>query len=210
MESSQIKSTGGSSFTQKPSLKLIKNELRKKYLALRRDIKAEQKHDLDAAICRKITSTASYRYSDILLVYSALEDEVSLNELVFDALRQGKRVAFPRCIPNSFSMEFHFVESIDQLEKGSYSISEPPKDAPIWIPNDGEKALCIIPGVVFDRHGHRIGYGKGYYDRYLCDKNIQRIGVAYSCLVVDELPHGRYDLAMDLVVSEKQMISILK
>ena len=87
---------------------------------------------------------------------------------------------------------------------------EPPQDAPIWTPSPSDKAICIIPGVVFDPQGHRVGYGKGYYDRYLSDKHIQRIGVVYDDFILKSLPHGRYDLAVDLIITEKRLISVSK
>ena len=195
-------------FGGKPSLKLIKTNLRTQYLEKRKAIPKEKKQAADKAICRKIASTVSFRFADTVMVYSALPSEIDITELIETALAQGKRVVFPRCVPGTPIMNFHVVTDLTALEKGSFSIMEPPADSPIWTPTDADKAICIIPGVIFDPQGHRVGYGKGYYDRYFSDKTVQRIGIVYDDFVLPSLPHGRYDLAVDLIITEKRLISI--
>ena len=199
-----------SRYAGRPSLKLQKNELRKQYLEKRKAIPQEQKSEYDSAICKRIMATASFRYSTTVLVYSALPSEIDLTELVNASYAMGKRVAFPRCVPDTPFMNFHFVDDVSALTKGSFSIMEPAADAPIWRPSSNDRAICIIPAVIFDAEGHRIGYGKGYYDRYLSGKPIQRIGVIYDQLMVKELPHGKYDLSVDFIVSEKKLITVKK
>lgn len=194
----------------RPSLRTQKTELRQKYIEKRKAIPKEKKAAADAAICRRIAATVSFRFADTVMLYSALPSEIDLSELVTLALSQGKRVAFPRCVPGSPLMNFHTVTDLSTLQKGSFSIMEPPADSPIWTPTDSDKAICIIPGVIYDPTGHRVGYGKGYYDRYLSDKKVQRIGVVYDDFIVKSLPHGRYDLAVDLIVTEKRLMSVQK
>lgn len=197
-------------FGGKPSLKIIKTELRQQYLEKRKAIPKEKKEAADRAICRKIASTVSFRFADTVMLYSALPSEIDLTELAETALAQGKRVVLPRCVEGSPLMNFHTVTDLSALEKGSFSIMEPPADSPIWAPADADKAICIIPGVIFDMQGHRIGYGKGYYDRYFSDKTVQRIGVVYDDFILKSLPHGRYDLAVDLIITEKRLVSVAK
>lgn len=192
------------------SLKIQKTELRGIYLEKRRQIPEERKRSLDAAICRKIIGSVSYRYADVLLVYAPLSGEIDIGAVTEAALRDGKRVAFPRCVPGTPTMHFHLVTDLESLSRGSYSINEPPQDAPIWTPTGGESAVCIIPGVLYDKRGHRIGYGKGYYDRYLSDKSITRIGVVYNDFLLDSIPTGRFDLAADVIITEKQILTVRK
>ena len=148
-------------YGKKYSLKIQKAELRAQYLDKRKRIPKEQKAAFDAAICRKIINTVSFRFANTVLVYAALPSEIDVSELVNMAMAQGKRVAFPRCIPNSPLMNFHLVEDVSVLSKGSYSINEPPADAPIWTPSADDRAICIIPGILFDPTGHRVGYEIG-------------------------------------------------
>lgn len=195
-------------FGGKPSLRIIKTNLRHQYLEKRRAIPKEKKQAADKTICRKIASTVSYRFADTVMLYSALPSEIDITELAALALSQGKRVVFPRCVPGAPLMNFHVVTDLSTLEKGSFSILEPPADSPIWTPTDADKAICVIPGVIFDPQGHRIGYGKGYYDRYFSDKTVQRIGIVYDDFILPTVPHGRYDLSVDLIITEKRLISV--
>lgn len=192
------------------SLKEAKSELRKKYLALKRQMPDEQKKAFDAAICRKILDSAAYRYADTLLVYSPLPTEVDIGAVTYDALSKNKRVAFPRCVHGEPIMDFYTVTSTDQLVSGEYSILEPKEGASLWSNSEKGHCICLLPGVAFDCNGNRIGYGKGYYDRYLCDKQVQRIGVTYELTLAPELPHGRFDLATDVIVTEKRMFAVEK
>jgi len=193
------------------SLKIQKTELRNRYLAERKSIPEDQKKKFDSEICKRIIATASFRFSTTVLVYSALPSEIDLGDLIREAYSKGKRVVFPRCIPGTSLMEFHEVDNLDVLKKGSFSIMEPPADAPVWKPSPADRAVCVIPAVLFDVSGHRIGYGKGFYDRYLSGKSgIQRIGVAYDRFITESVPHGRYDLSVDFIVSEKRLLSVKK
>ena len=191
-----------------PSLKTQKTELRTQYLLKRRAIPKDKKAELDEAICRRLAATVSFRFSDTVMLYSALPSEIDLTPLINLALSQGKRVVLPRCVPNTPLMNFHPVERLSDLEKGSFSIMEPPADSPIWKPTDTDKAICVIPGVLYDRDGYRVGYGKGYYDRYLSDKQVQKIGIVYDDFVLKTLPHGRYDLTVDFIITEKRLINV--
>ncbi|MBR2461061.1 MAG: 5-formyltetrahydrofolate cyclo-ligase [Clostridia bacterium] len=192
------------------SLKIRKSELRAEYLAKKRDIPPERRAELDAVICRKIMSTASFRFANTVLAYSALPTEVDIRQLIEAALSQGKRVALPRCIPDTPLMNFHLVQDLSALCKGSFSIMEPSPELPVWTPQADDRAICIIPGVLFDTAGYRIGYGRGFYDRYLSDKSVQRIGVIYDGFILESLPHGKYDLKADFIVSDKRLLTVKK
>lgn len=195
--------------SEKKSLKELKAELRKTLLGKRRELSSQQKNDFDAAICRRLLSSAAYRYSDTLLLYSPLADEVDITSVAEQAYKQGKTVAYPRCIPGSADMQFHVTAGLHELKSGSFSIKEPSADAPIWVPGEHEHALCLIPGIAFDLDGYRIGYGKGYYDRYFkSDCPILKIGVVYSEAILSRLPHGRFDIAVDAVITEKQLLTV--
>ena len=197
-----------SKYGNRPSLKILKTELRTQYLAKRKAIPADKKKELDAAICRRLAATVSFRFADTVMLYSALPSEIDMTEIINLALSQGKRVLLPRCIPDTPLMNFHEVKSVTELTKGSFSIMEPSEDAPVCVPTEADKAICIIPGVLFDPNGHRVGYGKGYYDRYLSDKPVQKIGVVYDDFILHDLPHGRYDLSVDLIITEKRLVSV--
>ncbi len=180
-----------------------KNDIRAKYKALREAIPADQKAAMDEKICRTFISLATYRYASILLLYAPKSDEVNVLPIAEKALADGKKVAFPRCIPDSHDMEYHFVTSLDQLARGTYGLLEPTPDLPKYDRDSIEPTACIIPALVYDKRGYRLGYGKGYYDRYLGKYAGSKVGMIYSDFIIDTLPRGRFDLSVDFIVTEK-------
>ena len=119
------------------------------------------------------------------------------------ALADGKKVAFPRCIPDTHDMEYHFITSLDQLEKGTYGLLEPTPDLPVYDRESVEPTACIVPALVYDKRGFRLGYGKGYYDRYLGSYTGSKVGMIYSEFIIDTVPRGRFDLSVDFIVTER-------
>ena len=138
-----------------------KNDIRAKYKALRAELDRTLKAEMDAKICENFFSLATYRYASVLLMYSPKPDEVNVLPIAERALRDGKKVAFPRCIPDSHDMEYYYVTSLDQLTRGSYGLLEPTTDLPLYDRESTEPSACIIPAIVYDKGGYRLGYGKG-------------------------------------------------
>ncbi len=193
-------------------IKSEKNKLRSTYTQIRDKISPEDKALLDRRICERITSLVSYRFADTILLYAPIKSEVNILPIAEAALKAGKRIAFPRCIPKRSQMVFHYINSTDELFSQSYSIPEPREDAPVFdksVPHSRESCLCLIPALIYDRNGYRIGYGKGYYDRYLRDFKGSKAGIVYNCCFIDSVPHGKFDLKVDFIVSERG-VSIIK
>ena len=182
-----------------------KIEIRKQNLERRSAIPMEIRKARDAKICRNILSSAAFRYADVILLYYPVKGEVNILPLLEAAVSAGKQVAFPRCCATDHTMVFHYVSSEDDFEEGTYGLREPFESLPAFDPKtDGEKnVLCIVPAVVYDRRGYRIGYGGGYYDRFFGQFKPASIGVAYEEFIVKNVPHGRYDISVDVVVSER-------
>lgn len=180
-----------------------KNEIREKYKAIRAGIAPELKAQMDDKICRSFISSATYRYASTLLMYAPKYDEVNVMPIAVQALADGKNVSFPRCIPETHDMHYHFIKSLDDLETGSYGLLEPYADLPVFDRSSTESSSCIVPAIVYDKKGFRLGYGKGYYDRYLGSFSGSKVGMIYSDLVIDSLPRGRYDLSVDFIVTER-------
>jgi 5-formyltetrahydrofolate cyclo-ligase len=133
------------------------------------------------------------------------DDEIDIRPIAEAALAAGKKIAFPRCNPEDHSMVFYFVNSFDDLEPGSYNIMEPSETLPVFDKAMAETAnvVCIVPAVVFDKKGFRIGYGGGYYDRYLSGFRGTKVGMAYRDFIVNSVPHGRFDLTVDVMMNER-------
>ena len=182
-----------------------KTEIRKQHLERRAAIPMEVRKIKDAKICRNIVSSAVFRYADIILLYYPVKGEVDIRPLMQAAIDSGKRVAFPRCHAEDHSMTFHYVSSVEDFEKGAYGLREPLASLPAFDPQTGYEmnVLCVVPAVVYDRRGYRIGYGGGYYDRFFGQCRPASVGVAYEEFIVKNVPHGRYDISVDVVVSER-------
>ncbi len=192
--------------TRGTEIRAHKNEIRAQYKERRRAIPREEKQARDDRICRLFLSSITYRYAKILLLYAPTGDEIDIMPIARRALADGKAVAFPRCRPAECRMDYHFITSEDELKPGAYGIREPDEALPLYDPTAApadDHPVCIVPGLVFDTEGYRIGYGKGYYDRYLVDFCGVRIGTVYSDFVLPRLVRGRFDLAVDVLVTEK-------
>ncbi len=185
-------------------LKEEKNLMRKDILALRRQLDTQSKAEMDERIFELFKSLVSYRYSDTVLAYYSKPTEVSTQKIIADALSKGKRVALPICFEQNSKMEYRYIESLHDLEEGLYGIPAPKADCELFEKQSQSRSVvAVVPALAFDEKGYRLGYGKGYYDRYMCTLDCCKVGLAYSTFVKDSLPVGKFDMRVDLLVSEK-------
>ena len=182
----------------------IKKQKRAIYRALRASVSKEDKLSLDRMICDKICSLASFRFAGTVLLYSPIGSEIDLTPVAIRALELGKKIAFPICDTERRVMTFKYVSALDELKVGSYSIPEPDKDSPSFV--GGQNALCIVPALAFDKGGYRLGYGGGYYDKFLKTFSGVSLGVAYDSLITDKLPRGVYDMPVSIILTERRNI----
>lgn len=182
-----------------------KSEIREFYINKRKTLDEAVKAEKDAKVCASVLASATYRYSDILLMYMPKEDEINIAPVAEAALKAGKRVAFPCCNPDDRSMEYRFVLSLDELKPSVMGLYEPIDSTDIFDKSECENhnVVCIIPGIVYDKKGYRIGYGGGYYDRYLSSFYGTKVGVAHTDFITNSVPHGKFDLAVDVLMTER-------
>jgi len=181
-----------------------KAALRRELRALRRAIPTKEKAMLDEALVAKALATEAYRNADLLLLYAPLSDEPNLLALADAAWRDRKQVAFPISHTETHTLTFHTIASLAELREGSYGIMEPSREAPIATLTS--KTLCIVPALAFDREGYRLGYGGGYYDRLLSDFSGHTLGLFYHKFLKNHLPRGEYDRAVELLITEKEVL----
>ena len=170
----------------------------------RKDIARAQKEILDKILFEKIISLKEFCEANIILAYYPINDEINTVPIIEYALREGKRVALPISSTVDYTLTFRLISSLDELKNGAYSIPEPTEDAEIF--NNETKALCIVPGLSFDRSGNRLGYGKGFYDRFLSEFNGTTVGLCYSEFLLDKLPTDKNDRTVDIVVSDTEEV----
>lgn len=183
--------------------------LRKKYRSLRQKLSTDKKQKFDSEIADRFLSLTEYKNCDTLLAYISKDIEVGTEKIVKSALSQGKTVAVPRCNTNDCTMDFYQIKSYDDLQKGAYGLLEPDVSRCKKL-TDFENSVCIVPGLAFDCEGYRLGFGKGYYDRFLQRFSGVKVGICYKECVTWQLPHGRFDKAVDIVLTQRYIRNINK
>lgn len=148
-------------------------------------------------ICRVLAEQPDFRESETIFFYYPLGSEVNLIPLAQKALDLGKQVAFPRV--KGSEMEFYLVPDLKRFVEGAFHVMEPVGGEAI----ESEEALALVPGLIFDNYGNRMGYGKGYYDRYFARyPGCRKIGICYGMQVVPNVPCEEHDIPMEAVVTE--------
>lgn len=193
-----------------------KEQRREDAKILRNMMPEEIRVNASESICKKVINMASFGLCDIILCYATHASEVDVMPIARAALERGKTVGFPVCDPETSDMEFYSVDSIDELtETGVFGVREPKADeSRKIIPNS--TTMIIMPGLLFDMHGRRIGYGGGYYDTYIrryteLFRSSLTVGVTYSAFLSDTpIPYTDRDVSVALVVTEKKVNFVRK
>lgn len=188
-------------------LKFEKNCIREAMLEQRLAIPEELRREADIAMANRFVNLATFRFAEVILLYAPIKAEPNVLFCCETAVKAGKRLAFPRCHPDTCTMTYGIVSSPDELMEGTYGILEPREDAEIYVPAPHKHDICVVPAVCFDKKGYRIGYGKGYYDRFLSGFGGTSIGFCLNRFLCDALPRGRYDRTVDLIITEKGVFS---
>lgn len=178
-----------------------KKQLRQQTKDFRRSLVGTVKEKKDRSILDRLMGLYQYQQADTLLCYVSTPIEVNTHGLIEQALAEGKRVAVPRCIEGTHNMDFYYIRSFDDLEKRTFGVLEPklPQCPKV---TDFQGSICVVPALLYDLKGFRLGYGAGYYDRFLSVYNGFKVGIIYGECVRPHLQHGRYDVPVDLLVTE--------
>lgn len=171
----------------------MKKELRKEILYLRDNL--EDRYNKSVIIKNKILDLDIYKKSNVIAMYSSMKSEVDTKELIKESLLLGKKVLLPRII-NKNKMIFIEINDNTEYERNSFGVMEP-----IGIEYK-DIDLIIVPGIAFDKYNNRLGYGRGYYDKYLSNKDIYKIGICYYEQLIDKIEVEDHDIKMDLVITD--------
>lgn len=185
-------------------LRVYKKALRAEMRAIRKGMIPPLRAEKNRLIFQRLIRLPQYRNAHTIITYVSTELEVDTRRLMEQAWQDGKRVAVPRCIPGTRNMEMCYIRSMEDLESGSYGIPEPKQHCPIC--RDWEGSLCIVPAFCNDRQGYRLGYGGGYYDRFLSHYSGWTVGINYSECVRDRLEAGRYDIPLQMLLTEREKL----
>jgi len=176
----------------------IKSELRNEFKKKRSSLKNKEETSLE--ICNIFLNSDTYKNVDIILCYSSVNDEVNTDLIIRKSLNDGKITALPRCINSNGLMKYFVINSVGDVKKGMFGISEPDINCRELI--DFNNSVCIVPALSFDKNGYRLGYGKGFYDRFLENYSFISVGLCYNDLIVSNLPKNKFDRKVDAVISE--------
>ena len=171
-----------------------KEFLRKKYKEKRDNIK--NKVTKDNLIYQKVINNKDILSSKTLLIYISINSEVDTTKII-NYFLNTKNIAVPKIIDNN--MYFCYVTNLNDLTPGKYNIPEPTNEN---IVTDFDNAICIVPGICYDKKNYRVGYGKGYYDRFLSKNKIKTIGLCYKECMIEKIDNDKYDYKIDEVITE--------
>ena len=179
---------------------LDKKEARRFFLDKRGAIGADEIKERSATLCEHILTLDEFEGADTVLVFASTRNEPDLAGVALAAWERGKCVAFPISRTSDCTLDFRAVGALYELEVGAYGILEPKSTAPT--PDITKKTLCIVPALAVDENGFRLGYGKGYYDRFLRTfdgTSLCALLNGFSCKV---LPHDENDIPVNITIFE--------
>ena len=176
-----------------------KPELRKKMIDAIAALPDDYIAASDNGLLLRMTSLYEFAASRNIMMYYSVKREPDTLRIAEAALSLGKVIAFPFCYRGGI-MQARIVNSLSELRPAILGIPAPPDDAPVIAPEELE--LVITPALTYDRSGHRLGYGGGYYDRYLHGIGAYTVGLARERLITDELPREPHDVAVKCVLTE--------
>ncbi len=180
----------------------MKKILRKKAIEKRDLIPPNKREEMSFKISERVINSKEYKNAKTIMVYSQIGSEVNLESLINDALFKNKTVCFPRCIKETKQMDAVPVLDLSNLKSGAYGIKEPVGDGI----DPKEIDLCIVPIVAFTKNKDRLGYGGGYYDRFLLRTDGIKMGVAFSFQEIDNVFPEKTDIPLDIIVTETEVI----
>lgn len=191
-----------------------KKDLRKEVLARRNALSELERNEKSMLIAERVIGLEEFRKSNKVLLYSAIRNEVETLRIFQEAKRLKKNIFFPRVMGKE--MNFFLVDETTEFEISKFGVCEPkPESTKVHEPSEEDEILVLMPGVVFDEEGNRIGYGGGYYDKYLqwlTDGNIYKkmntVAVAYDCQIVEmgQIETEPHDIRVDYIITENRVI----
>ncbi len=177
-----------------------KSEIRSYYKELRKNYCPEAKSEADRIIAEKLFRLFEYKNCKTLLAFVSKDIEVDTALITARAFSDGKTIAVPKCNPKKGLMKFYRIKSYNDLEQGYFEIYEPKNTCPEQI--DFSDSICLVPGLVYDSDCFRIGFGGGYYDRFLCDFPGVSVGICYSDCFEKQIPKDEFDRPVDILITD--------
>ena len=206
---------------------LEKKQIRKSIMQLRDKISKEEKQCFDEAIFNHIINSEYYKNATMIFIFVSYLSEVDTKPVIMKALADNKIVCVPKIRSKEAGMELYVIKGLMDLAEGFHGILEPKSYCKKVNMNDGSEGtapngdgdgegenyydgnkldLIIMPGVAFSMEGGRIGYGGGFYDRFIFNlkRDVKKIAIAYELQIIENIPMDRHDAKIDGIITEKQ------
>ena len=183
---------------------MTKQTLRAEVSARVKNLSPTYCREADAAICRWVIQSAQYQEARTVFCYVGTEREIDTMALLRDALRDGKTLAVPLCLPEKGMMEARRIEGLGDLVSGRYGILAPRLDCPVVAPESFD--LAVVPCCTGNARGQRLGYGGGYYDRYLPRTSCPTMLLCRHQREREDIPAEEHDILMDYFVTERGIV----
>ena len=174
-------------------MNMEKKIVREKQIKIRKSIL--DKNEKSIRIVNQIINHPKYIGAKVIACYCSLKDEVNLDALILDAILKGKTVVVPKVKGNT--MDFYEINHMNDLEIKTFGIREPINEV---VFDKNRIDVMFVPGVAFDGKGNRMGFGRGYYDRYLGNLSLYKIGICFQEQMCDSIPVDGYDVRMDEII----------
>lgn len=183
-----------------------KKELRNMMKNNLNELDKENYHEKSACIHKKVLQESVVRNAKVIGITLSAFPEVDTWNLIKKIWSQGKKAVVPKCEPKTKMMKFYEITSFDQLEIVYMHLHEPITHLTTEVPK--EKIDClIVPGLAYDRQGFRLGFGGGYYDRFLSDFKKSTLSLAFYMQIVEKIPTDDYDVPIEKIITEKEIIN---
>ena len=180
----------------------LKKSLRIEAKRFRESLDKDEKRLKDELIFDKLVSLEEFKNAKTILCYYSTEIEVDTLKFIDFALKIGKKVALPKCVNENGDMRFYYINSTDSLVDGFFGIKEPSSDSEEYVENS-DSDICLVPALMIDESGYRLGYGKGYYDKFLIDFKGIKCVLCYNENVVEKLPiYESFDVKSDVSITD--------
>lgn len=185
----------------------MKDAIRKQILDIRNKLPEEDVRELSSSVFRHLRESSFFDHSSHVMVYLDFKREVKTDAIINHCLEQNKRVYIPICIPETHEIAISRITHLEELKSGHFGIREPLQQH-IRLSDSSLIDLVLVPGIAFDANGNRLGFGAGYYDRFMgrLQPGAVKAALAYSFQVVGLVPSDEYDIPVDYIVTDKGTI----
>lgn len=187
------------------TIEKLKSVFRENVKKQRAQVTSDEAEEASNSLWLQLKEETFFKKAKRIAAFCSIGTEIDTMPLLAKILSSKKELYLPKTEQNQNLMDFHLVSDLKKLVPGPFNISEPPAGK---IVSPKKIDIILVPGLAFDNRGHRLGYGRGYYDRYmkLLKSGCVRLGVAYSFQIIDKTPNDNHDIPVNAVLTEKYIL----